>query len=346
VPVSAYCHGIFPRSDGLIRATRDWERGRVEGRRVEDGYRDEAAQFVALQRRAGMDYFSDGLIGWPDLFRPVVEACRGLEPGGLVRWFDTNSFYRAPVASGPEPALRDATAVSVDAVVPAPRVATLPSPLLFSRVVLPGAGVELDRDSLVRRLATEVLRPVVDQLVADGCRLVHLEEPWVVTHRIEDAAWEALASALADLRAGLEVPVVLHTSFGDAGAVMDRLRRLPVDALGVDLVETDLDALVGEWDIGLVVGCLNGRSSLVESVELSVKVAEAVCSGPVPRHCTCRRAPASTCCLATSPPRSSASWARRPADCRTRGCERAGCVAHPRSGFAVQADVACQGGGR
>jgi methionine synthase II (cobalamin-independent) len=75
--------------------------------------------------------------------------------------------------------------------------------------------------------------------------------------------------------AGLGAAVVLHTSFGDAGPVMDRMRELPVDAVGVDLVETDVESLGAGWTGGLVLGCVNGRSSLVESVDVTVKVAKA-----------------------------------------------------------------------
>jgi len=122
----------------------------------------------------------------------------------------------------------------------------------------------------------EVLRPAADVLVAAGCTVIHLEEPWVVTHDVGPASWETLGEALEVLGAGLGAAVVLHTSFGDAGPAMDRMRELPVDAVGVDLVETDVESLGADWTGGLVLGCLNGRSSLVESVDVTVKVAKAV----------------------------------------------------------------------
>jgi methionine synthase II (cobalamin-independent) len=40
-----------------------------------------------------------------------------------------------------------------------------------------------------------------------------------------------------------------------------------VDAVGVDFVETDLESLSGPWGTGLLVGCLDGRRSVLESVD-------------------------------------------------------------------------------
>ena len=273
-PVSAYVHGIFPRSARLVAATRDYERRRATPAEVAERRAEHTAAFVNRQRRAGLALFSDGLLAWQDLFRTLVEASDGLHVGGLVRWFDTNSFFRAPIVSS-EPALRDLSALSFAPGVPEPRVATLPSPLLFSRVCHLSDDTEAGRDALMRRLAARVLAPAAHHAVASGAAVVHLEEPWAVVRRVASASWDAFGAALEEVRAGLGAPVVLHTSFGDAGPVIDRLLRLPVDALGVDVVETDVAALRDGWPMGLVVGCVDGRSSLVESVDATVKVARA-----------------------------------------------------------------------
>lgn len=131
----------------------------------------------------------------------------------------------------------------------------------------------MDPNVLLGRLAAAVLRPAADNAVANGCQLVHLEEPWLVTHPLCEADWAMLEAALSTLRDGLGAEVVLHTSFGDAGPVVDRLRRLPVDAIGVDLVQTDPEDLGTNWQVGLVAGCADGRNSLVESTASTLKLA-------------------------------------------------------------------------
>ena len=69
---------------------------------------------------------------------------------------------------------------------------------------------------------------------------------------------------------------MLHTYFGDAGPWIDRLRDLPVDAVGVDFFETDVRSLGSGWSTGILVGAVNGRRSLVEPVEEIVKLARMV----------------------------------------------------------------------
>jgi methionine synthase II (cobalamin-independent) len=226
-----------------------------------------------------MDFFSDGLLRWQDIFRPLAEAA-GPKPETLVRWFGTNTFFREPDLPGPLPTLRDVDRIVPDASVPRPRVATLPSPYMFSRA----ARTDRDRNKLMIDLATHVLRPAVQAAVAAGCELLHLEDPWLGYTGIRPEDWAPLEEALAILHRDLPATLVFHVYFGDAAPHIDRLRRLPVDALGIDLIETDVAALESSWDKGLVAGIINGRSSLLESVESTVEVARHLVDTVRPRN--------------------------------------------------------------
>jgi methionine synthase II (cobalamin-independent) len=130
-------------------------------------------------------------------------------------------------------------------------------------------------------LTREVLRPAVEELVANGYGVIHLEEPWLPYFGMEPGDWDDFEKALVELHdAAAGVTLALHLYFADAGPFVDRLRRLPVDAIGVDFVETDVEELGRDWEIGLVAGVLDGRASPVESVEGTVdfvrKIAETV----------------------------------------------------------------------
>ena len=97
--VRAYQHGIYPRSEALVQATRDIERGRTTQAAVDAVFEQDRRSFLDVQREAGLDYLSDGLLRWQDLFRALVESSEGLDAQVLVRWFNNNSFYRAPSAT-------------------------------------------------------------------------------------------------------------------------------------------------------------------------------------------------------------------------------------------------------
>lgn len=122
-------------------------------------------------------------------------------------------------------------------------------------------------------LADSVLRPLIDASVAQGAAVIHLEEPWLPYEGIEPNDWAALRDALDVLHRDLPATLVFHLYFGDAGPHIKNLRRLPVDVIGVDLVETDVTALRGDWEIGLLAGIINGRDSRLEPVERLVEAA-------------------------------------------------------------------------
>jgi 5-methyltetrahydropteroyltriglutamate--homocysteine methyltransferase len=269
--VGAYQHGIYPRSEAVVSATRGLERGRTSQHDVDAAFAEDRADFIAAQGEAGLDYFSDGLLRWQDIFRPLVDSCDGLDAHTLVRWFDNNSFFRAPEVVG-ELALHSAVPAVMqgDADLPGPMVATLPSPYLLSRA----AQSDDDRNSLMRDLTREVLRPVAQALVARGYRLIHLQEPWLVYFPMDASDWADVEKAIGEIREVTEgATLVLNTYFGDAGPHVDRLRRLPIDALGIDFRETDIDELGGGWEVGLLAGVVDGRRSPLEPVDATAEFA-------------------------------------------------------------------------
>jgi len=262
--VSTYLHGIYPRSEAVVAATRDLDRGRTTPEAVDELYDQDLKQLVQTQEEAGVDFFTDGLLRWQDLFRPILEACPGLKPGALVRWFDNNTFYRQPEVNG-DLSLGSETLPVLESSqgVPGPRVATLPSPYLFSRVAL----AKSDPNDVMQDFAAGILKPLARRLAADGYGIIQLQEPWVAFHGIDDDDWKPFVESVGVVTDGLEATTVLHTYFGDASPWADRLRELPVDAVGFDFIHTDLDALGTDWPTGILVGCLDGRNSLIEPAD-------------------------------------------------------------------------------
>jgi len=274
--VSAYQHGIYPRSEEVVAATRGLERGRTSSGEVERAYAADRADLIAAQRQAGLDSFSDGMLRWQGIFRPFVDSCDGLDAHTLVRWFDNNSFFRAPEVVG-ELALRSPipAVMQDDADIPEPKMATLPSPYLLSRA----AQTDDDRDSLMRDLTRVVLRPVAHALVQAGYRLIHLQEPWLVYFGMPANDWDDFEKSVGEIREATEgATLVLSTYFGDAGPHIDRLRALPIDALGIDFTETDLDELGTGWRVGLLAGVIDGRRSPLEPVQSTADVAHRAAS--------------------------------------------------------------------
>ena len=102
--MEAFVPGIYPRSEELVQATRDLDRGRTTQEAVDAQVERDLQHLISAEQDAGLALLSDGMLRWQDVFRPLVEAADGLERGALTRFLDTNTFYRAPHAEG-EPLL-------------------------------------------------------------------------------------------------------------------------------------------------------------------------------------------------------------------------------------------------
>src|SRR5690242_8604008 len=149
--MEAFAPGIYPRSEALVQATRDLDRGRTTPEAVEGQVEQDLEQFVAAQQAAGLDLLADGMLRWQDIFRPLVERADGLKTGALTRFLDTNTFYRAPEADG-EPRLREPLDERYVPPLPGPRLVTLPSPYALA----------LGTDVTPRVMAENVLKPALD----------------------------------------------------------------------------------------------------------------------------------------------------------------------------------------
>ena len=246
--MQAFAPGIYPRSEELVQATRDLDRGRTTAEAVDEQFQRDLDELVRVQQEAGLDLLADGMLRWQDLFRPLLEGSDGLEPGPLTRFLDTNSFYRAPTATSGEPRLREPLDDRYVAPLPGARIVTLPSPYALAL----GTGTP------AKVLATAVLKPQLDALDAE---LVVLSEPFLAREG---------AAGLAELRPALEAlaggpPLALQITFGDAGELFrNGLAELPVEGIGVDFYATHATDLPQGFDKLLLAGVVDARSSALE----------------------------------------------------------------------------------
>jgi 5-methyltetrahydropteroyltriglutamate--homocysteine methyltransferase len=244
----AFIPGIYPRSEELVQATRDLDRGRTTREAVDEQVERDRAALVAAQQDAGLDLLADGMLRWQDYFRPLLEATDGLENGALTRFLDTNTFYRAPKASTASPKLGGALDERYVAPLPGPRLVTLPSPFGLAK----GTGVT------PKAMAQGVLKPALAQLEAE---LVVLAEPFLA--REESASLDDLAEALESLGGGPKLAVWF--AFGDARALLEQgAADLPVEGIGIDFYATHLTDLPEGFSKLLLAGVVDARSSLVE----------------------------------------------------------------------------------
>jgi 5-methyltetrahydropteroyltriglutamate--homocysteine methyltransferase len=245
--VRAYAPGIYPRSEALIQATRDLDRGRTSGEAVDEQFDRDLRALVEAQEATGLDLLADGMLRWQDLFRPLAEASEGLDARPLTRFLDTNTFYRSLLVEG-QPRLRKP--------LPAPDLpdgrwlATLPAPLALARATRGAVSAQA--------LAADVLAPQIEAYAGAGCALVVLTDPFLAR---ENGATD-LSQAFSELPG--HVSYVLQLPFSDARPVLEELAEAPLRGVGIDFYATSLEAVPESYPKEIVAGVIDSRSSALE----------------------------------------------------------------------------------
>jgi len=275
--------GAFPRSEALVSATRDLDRGRTTAEAVEEIYARTETEVVALERRLGLDETTGGYLRWPDLFRPFAETWEGFTVGPLTRWLETNTFYRQPILLAPPGRTPGAIA------------ARLPPALLrspgSSRVILPGPysfALMLDNRSgetepaLIHRLG-RLLGDEVRELRGQGFATFLFSEPQIVVRPPEGPRAEAVVAGFRAIEAALDGGTSIVWTYGaDARPAFPLLDRLPVSVVGVDLAETEVDQIpAGPSGRGLGLGVVDPHTTLEED---PAEVARVVRAAYARRH--------------------------------------------------------------
>lgn len=230
---------------------------------------DLVRQIVAEQEAAGIDVITDGHARWEDILTPFARNWEGFEIGGLLRWFDNNTYYRRPVCTG---AIGWQGPSSVDAFRFASSVATtatvkqvIPGPVSFAHLSVDEHYA--DHESFVLDIA-KVLAQEAAELKAAGAGTIQIDEPALLDHPEDLAlARKALDIVVAELEG---VETVLGTYFLDAKRVGAEIFGLPVDGFAFDLVAApgNLELIRSiPADKKLQAGIVDSRNTKLESAD-------------------------------------------------------------------------------
>jgi 5-methyltetrahydropteroyltriglutamate--homocysteine methyltransferase len=266
--------GPFPRSEALVSATRDLDRGRASAESVEELFVRTESEVVALERRLGFDRITGGYLRWMDLFRPFAETWEGFTVGPLTRWFETNTFYRQPILHAPPVRVAGAIARRLPPSVhadPSAAGVILPGPYTFAGLLENRSGET--EEALVHRLG-RLLAEETRELAALGVDTFQFSEPLLVDRPPERSLAEAVVTAYRSVQSAAGSAATLVWTYGaDANLAFPLLDRLPVSAVGVDLAETDwesIPALGARRGLGL--GVVDPRTTLVEEAGDVVRI--------------------------------------------------------------------------
>lgn len=266
--------GSYPRigdsqeQQVLRRTIADWEKGKKSDDELRDAENDMTRIAIEEQVNAGLDLVTDGQIRWYDPISHVAGRLKGVEVNGLLRFFDTNFYFRQPVIKG---TLKRTKPIIIDEFIYAKAISTRPvkpvitGPYTLARFSISKADSYKTLSMLVEAFA-EAIAEEIRQLSRYGADIIQVDEPGVIKyHKDYDVFREAMI-VLNGAKGSSKL--ALYTYFGDVAPLYNKFQELPVEILGLDFTYSrDLVELIlkegSEKPLGL--GLIDGRNTKLES---------------------------------------------------------------------------------
>ena len=89
-----------PRPARLRNAINKLDRGAITREELAQVADEVTIEVLQEQADAGLDLITDGQIRWEDEQTYIARGLEGVSINGLIRWFDSNMYYRQPVIEG------------------------------------------------------------------------------------------------------------------------------------------------------------------------------------------------------------------------------------------------------
>ncbi len=256
-----------PRPARLRIAINKLDRGAITQAELDTIVDEVTVEALEEQAAAGLDLVTDGQIRWEDEQTYFARELSGISINGLIRWFDTNMYYRQPVVEGPVTWQKPVTVR--DYSFAAERSAKPVKPVLTGPYTLARLSVDKhyhDNESLALALA-EALNQEAKALEQAGATLIQFNEPAILKQKDDFASFAAICNRLVD---GLTAETSLYLYFGDAEGIYPQLLELPFDLIGLDFVmgaanEALLRSAPFTKKLGL--GIVDARNTRLESPE-------------------------------------------------------------------------------
>ena len=259
--------GPGARAPNLRTAISRFQVGKITEEELRQAEDEVTAEILEDQARAGIELVTDGHIRWDDPQTYFASKIGGFDITGLIRYFDTNTYYRQPVA---ESKLTWNGPVSVSDY----RFAAANSERPVKVVVIgPYTLAKLSRwphyaelGDVVQDLA-RILNQEAKALSEAGASIVQFDEPAILRNKEDFALFQKAMSVLVN---GVTTKTALYTYFGDISGVAGDFLSLPFDVIGLDFVTGagNFDLLNGfadDKELGL--GIIDARNTKMETMD-------------------------------------------------------------------------------
>jgi 5-methyltetrahydropteroyltriglutamate--homocysteine methyltransferase len=277
--------GDSPELQVLRRTITLADRGERTSADLADAENELTRRAIEEQVRAGVETVTDGLIRWYDPISHLAGKLEGVTIKGLLRFFDTNCYFRQPVLDA-RPVRRSSLVVD-EYTFARNALGMLPTSTgqagrLAIKPVLTGpytlAKFSLAEDAGVSSLEAraqayaEALAAEVQALITAGADLVQIDEPAILKYPGDMEIFRAALLKLCEAKqqassTGKKAQLALYVYFHDCAPLYEELTHLPVDVLGLDFTYNptlvDVVAAAGS-PVPLALGLVDARNTKLE----------------------------------------------------------------------------------
>lgn len=259
------------REKNLRNIKNRFDKGKASAEDLEQAYITTIERVVKYQNDAGLDLVTDGQIRWDDPLVKFTDGVKNLSRGGLLRYFDNNTYYRRSIVEGE---LKFEKSVFLDDYKlsagnsKAPMKAVMPAPYTFSTML--EDNYYYDQQRLIEALC-DVLRGEIEALESAGCKVIQFEDPVLLTNP-EACEWASYWFNRVVEDYDLEFWLCLY--FGKFSSVAERINDFKADCIAVDVVShpEDFDALCGlDTDKKRCFGLLDARDIKMEDEKKTIE---------------------------------------------------------------------------
>jgi 5-methyltetrahydropteroyltriglutamate--homocysteine methyltransferase len=266
--------GSFPRTgegeqgQKLRNAFHAFDNGRISKSELREIERGITVFSIFSQQKAGLDLITDGLINWHDPVSHIMGGISGVQPGPMVRFFDTNTYFRQPVIKSK---VAGTIGTIIDEFVFARSVSSSPvKPVLTGPYTLTRLSVNqaYANDLQLFEDVCHVIAAEVQALSKAGAPVIQIDEPFILHNPGDMPLLKALLEEIAAVKGDARLALYLY--FGDASFIFEELQSLPVDILGLDFTYSrrlpEVIAATGNEKV-LGLGIIDGRNTRMETAD-------------------------------------------------------------------------------
>jgi len=216
-----------------------------------------------VEDQTGLDIITDGQLTWDDYLASVAATFDGIRMGGLIRFYDNNTYYRRPIIEGEisqkgnllEENLKRLRGLNPGAATKA----SIPGP--YSLYDLSDDKFYKDKAEGVAAYS-KALQGVVKSLDTE---YIQIDEP-SLSYNPDKEIFDLVNDELKKLGDKTDAKAIVTTYFGDLTACISEIAELNADYIGVDCVSFDnnYELLVQSGVKNVQLGVLDARNTKLE----------------------------------------------------------------------------------